>query len=79
MLRYLCQACEQGMHGCCDGRHPPPPGMMGGSDCICKGDCGPPKPQEYLESDVPWFEALEHGGFVYSDDQDDDEKAVQDR
>lgn len=39
MMRYTCQACCRGMHDLCAGREAPPPGMMGGSECICEGDC----------------------------------------
>lgn len=34
-------ACEKGWHDMCSGKQPPPTGMLGGSECICKGDCKP--------------------------------------
>lgn len=39
MMRYTCQACQQGQHDLCAGRHSPPPGMLGGSECVCDGKC----------------------------------------
>lgn len=40
MMFYICQACCAGEHNLCAGRQPPPPGMMGGSECDCDGKCG---------------------------------------
>lgn len=39
MMRYTCQACQDGMHDLCAGRQAPPPGMFGGSECDCDGNC----------------------------------------
>ncbi len=39
MMRYTCQACQFGEHDMCAGKNPPPPGMMGGSECDCDGNC----------------------------------------
>lgn len=49
MMRFTCGACTRGMHEHCQGRTPPPPGMMGGSECVCKGDCaGSTAPEDAL-------------------------------
>jgi hypothetical protein len=55
MMRYICAGCKRGMHEFCMGLEPPPPGMMGGSECVCKGDCGP---QCTLPEDQPLIDAL---------------------
>ena len=39
MMRYTCQACRHGQHTLCDGTRNPPLGMLGGSECVCKGEC----------------------------------------
>jgi hypothetical protein len=36
MLTYICQSCEEGYHHLCYGGSAPPPGMIGGSQCICE-------------------------------------------
>ena len=45
MMRYTCTACRMGQHKLCAGRQPPPPGMFGGSECVCDGKCGERKPR----------------------------------
>jgi hypothetical protein len=34
-----CQACQAGDCANCEGGRPAPPGMLGGTECPCKGDC----------------------------------------
>ena len=32
---YTCAACQRGEHEKCERGHPAPPGVIGGSSCIC--------------------------------------------
>lgn len=52
MMRYTCTACRRGMHDQCDGRRPPPPRHLGGSECICDGKCGERTPESEQEEFV---------------------------
>lgn len=50
MMFYTCSACRVGQHDLCAGKQPPPPGMLGGSECDCDGNCGerPPEPDPQI-------------------------------
>lgn len=40
MLQTICSACEMGLHEShVDVIQQPPPGMLGGSSCRCRGEC----------------------------------------
>lgn len=43
MLDMICIPCQYGSHEKCSGGRAPPPGMLGGSRCVCKHE-EKPKP-----------------------------------
>lgn len=71
MMRYICHSCARGEHRFCAGRQAPPPGMLGGSECICDGKCRERAAAQVEDALQMLWDSLPTGGLSRTNAQSD--------